>query len=227
MPHTHPRTSALESLYKAFPQFGWWWRCDIQSLFIFHLVFKVLLKCSPSPWRNPSLHGGCTLPAVHSSSNPFWYTYCFLFCAMMVSQMVKNLPEICRRPRFERWIGKIPWRREWLPTPVFLPGEVHGQRSLAGYSPWGLKQSDTTEQLTPVPWQLMPLSYFPCQTVSLWEEGWIFFISMPCYAWSWKWHNWVLIAYFTSALQTGWDSLLLKFRTLRPANDVFKFSLCC
>ena len=46
------------------------------------------------------------------------------------------------------WIRKIPWRREWLPTPVFLPGEFHGQRSLAGYSPWGHKESDMTEQLT-------------------------------------------------------------------------------
>ena len=40
------------------------------------------------------------------------------------------------------------WRREWQPTPVLLPGESHGQRRLAGYSPWGLKESDTTEQLT-------------------------------------------------------------------------------
>ena len=40
-----------------------------------------------------------------------------------------------RRPRLDPWVGKIRWRREWLPTPVFLPGEVHGQRSLAGYSP--------------------------------------------------------------------------------------------
>ena len=38
---------------------------------------------------------------------------------------------------FDPWVGKIPWRREWLPTPVFLPGEFHGQRSLVGYSPWG------------------------------------------------------------------------------------------
>ena len=44
--------------------------------------------------------------------------------------------------------GKIPWRREWLPSPVFLPGEFQGQRSLASYSPWGCKGSDTTEQLT-------------------------------------------------------------------------------
>ena len=43
---------------------------------------------------------------------------------------------------------KTPCRREWLPTPVLLPGEVHGQRSLVGYSPWGHQESDTTEWLT-------------------------------------------------------------------------------
>ena len=40
-------------------------------------------------------------------------------------------------PRFDHWVRKIPWRRKWQPTPVFLPGEPHGQRSLAGFSPWG------------------------------------------------------------------------------------------
>ena len=48
----------------------------------------------------------------------------------------------------ETRVGKIPWRREWQPTPVFFPGESHGQRSLAGYSPWDSKESDRTEQLT-------------------------------------------------------------------------------
>ena len=43
---------------------------------------------------------------------------------------------------------KDPLEKEWQPTPVFLPGEVHGQRSLAGYSPWGRRESDTTEPLT-------------------------------------------------------------------------------
>ena len=42
----------------------------------------------------------------------------------------------CKRRKFDPWVGKIPWRRAWQPTPVFLPGESHGQRSLAGYSPW-------------------------------------------------------------------------------------------
>ena len=46
----------------------------------------------------------------------------------------------CRRPRFNPWVGKIPWRRKCQPTPVVLPGEFHGQKSLAGYSPWGHKR---------------------------------------------------------------------------------------
>ena len=50
-----------------------------------------------------------------------------------------------RRCRFDRWVGKIPWSRKWQPTPVFLPGEFHGQRSPAGYSPRGHKELDTTE----------------------------------------------------------------------------------
>jgi len=50
-----------------------------------------------------------------------------------------------KRHRFNPWVGKIPWRKKWQPTPVFLPGESHGQRSLAGYSPRGHKESDTTE----------------------------------------------------------------------------------
>ena len=48
------------------------------------------------------------------------------------------------------WVGAIPWRRAWQPTPVFLPGESHGQRSLAGGSPWGHTESDTTEAMTHV-----------------------------------------------------------------------------
>ena len=53
----------------------------------------------------------------------------------------------CRRCGFDPWVRKIPCRRAWQPTPVFLPGESHGQSSLEGYSPWGHKESDMTEQL--------------------------------------------------------------------------------
>ena len=51
----------------------------------------------------------------------------------------------CRRPRFDSWVGKIPWRKKWQPTPVFFPGESHEQRSLMGYSPRGCKDLDMTE----------------------------------------------------------------------------------
>ena len=54
----------------------------------------------------------------------------------------------CRRVGFHPWVRKIPWRRQWKPTPVFLPGESHGQRSQAGYSQWGGKELNMTEQLT-------------------------------------------------------------------------------
>ena len=53
-----------------------------------------------------------------------------------------------KRSGFDPWVRKISWKRARQPTPVFLPGESHGQRSLAGYSPWGPKESDTTERLT-------------------------------------------------------------------------------
>ena len=55
----------------------------------------------------------------------------------------------CKRRGFNPWVGKIPWQRKWQPTPVFLPGEFHGQRSPVGSmgSPWGHKESDLTERL--------------------------------------------------------------------------------
>ena len=80
----------------------------------------------------------------------------------------------CRRPRFDPWVRKTPWRREWLTSPVFLPGESHGHRNLAGYSPWGrnkprvsshcvteyfvkelnskLKSRDSASKFRPPPW---------------------------------------------------------------------------
>ena len=54
----------------------------------------------------------------------------------------------CRRLGFDPLQGRFPWRRAWQPTPVFLPGESYGQRSLVGYSPWGLKESNTIKWLS-------------------------------------------------------------------------------
>ena len=62
--------------------------------------------------------------------------------------VVKNPParaENARECRFDPWVRKIPWRRTWQLTRVFLSGKFPGERSLAGYSPWGCKESDTIE----------------------------------------------------------------------------------
>ena len=53
----------------------------------------------------------------------------------------------CIRHRFSLWVGKIPWRRKWQPTPVSFSGKFHGQRSPVGYSPWGHKESNMTEHM--------------------------------------------------------------------------------
>ena len=70
----------------------------------------------------------------------------------------------CRKHRFNSWVETIPWRRKWHPPPVFLPWKFHRQRTLAGYSPWGHKESDTTEQLNHQP---PPCSVY-AQTLFCW-----------------------------------------------------------
>ena len=78
---------------------------------------------------------------------------CCVSCLLRVrkasptAHWVKNLPAVQEKQgrRFSSWGEKIAWRRKWQSTPVFLPGKSHGQGSLVGYSPWGCKESDTTE----------------------------------------------------------------------------------
>ena len=74
------------------------------------------------------------------------------------NSVVNNPPaNVGRRHRFDPCVGKIPLRRKWQPTPVFLPAESHGQRSLVSYSPWCCEESDTTEQHSTGNWKgLMP-----------------------------------------------------------------------
>ena len=62
--------------------------------------------------------------------------------------MVNSLPASARDGGFHAWVEKIPWRREWQPTPIFLPGKSHGQRSVEGYSLHSGKESDLTKQLS-------------------------------------------------------------------------------
>ena len=72
---------------------------------------------------------------IHWTGLPWWFR-CWRICLQ------------CGRPEVDAWVRKISCRREWLLTPVFLPEEFHGQRRLVGYSPWGHRDSDTTEWLT-------------------------------------------------------------------------------
>ena len=75
------------------------------------------------------------------------YRHICLYTVFLVTQMVEYLPAM-QKTQVQSWVGKIHWRSEWQLTPIFLPEYFHEQRNLAGYSPWGLKESDTTEWLT-------------------------------------------------------------------------------
>ena len=78
------------------------------------------------------------IPIGYNQTNGEYGTFYRTNGASLVAQLVKNLPAMR-----ETWVGKIPWRRERLPTPGFWPGEFHGL-----YSPWGRKESDMTERLS-------------------------------------------------------------------------------
>ena len=100
-----------------------------------------MLKLDPRGREaSPRVHG--KRPGKDVNKHIPAYVVCIR--ASLVAQLLMNPPAM-QRPAFDPSIRKIPWRRERQPTPVFLSGESHGQRSLAGYSPWAHKESDTTE----------------------------------------------------------------------------------
>ena len=70
------------------------------------------------------------------------------YLSLLSKNTASQVVLVVNRCGFSLWIGKILWRRKWHPTQVFLPAKFHGQRSLTGYSPWGHKESDTTEWLS-------------------------------------------------------------------------------
>ena len=67
-----------------------------------------------------------------------WWTWGIYYIVFNIIYLIVRASH--RRHRFNRWVRKMPWRRKWQPTLVFLPGKSHGQRSLAGYSPWSRKR---------------------------------------------------------------------------------------
>ena len=84
---------------------------------------------------------------THANIHTYIYTYIcgfHIYMASKVALVIKN-PLTMKRGEFDHRVRKILWRRAWQPTPVLLPGEYHGQRNLAGYSPQGHKEWDMTE----------------------------------------------------------------------------------
>ena len=76
------------------------------------------------------------------------YIYvCVCVCVCVYTCIYTCMWLQCGIPGFDPWVEKVPWRRIWKPTLVLLPGKFHGQGSLVGYSSWGRKESDMTEQL--------------------------------------------------------------------------------
>ena len=104
---------------------------------------------SGSPeWQVQSLGWEDPLEKERPPTQGFWPGEFHL--ALLVLPWWLRRQSICLqfgRPRFDPWVRKIPWRRKWQSTPVLLSGKFHGRRSLVGYSPWGHRESDTTEWL--------------------------------------------------------------------------------
>ena len=99
------------------------------------------------------------------------------------------------KTQFYPWVGKIPWRRAWQPTPVFLFGESHGQRSLEGYSPWGLKELDTADRLSThagrTKFGLGLMSPLVCLALC---KSFFFFLHVHTALFFYFWLHWVFIA---------------------------------
>ena len=93
--------------------------------------------------------------------------------ASLGARMVMNVPSM--QETHDPWFGKVSWRRKWLPTPVFLPGKFHGERSLAGYSLWGCKELGTTEGLTLSPLILSSLFFLDLEMMTYFSWLWITF----------------------------------------------------
>ena len=102
---------------------AWKWKVKVKSL--------SHVRLSVTPWT-----------AAHQAPLSMGFSRQEFWCGVPLPSLITDKESSClpRRHRFNPWVGQIPWRRKWQPTLVFLPGESHGQRSLAGYSPWGHKR---------------------------------------------------------------------------------------
>ena len=101
-------------------------------------------------WRRPKANSDTLLdwyPQTQGTHLPP-ITYLFTGLGFTGGSVGSALSLQCKRPRFDLWVRKVPWRRKRQPAPVFLPGKSHGQRGLVGCSPWGHKEQNMTEWLS-------------------------------------------------------------------------------
>ena len=128
-----------------------WVHVRLTPKVLWHLVSILWSLClCEKGWRG----GGCSrckdrvgeAPGQSNIGNVSCFTfyptfsYMYYFCGLPRWLSGKEFTCQCKRQGFDPWVRKILWRRKWQPTPVFLPGKSHGQRSLVGYSPWGHKR---------------------------------------------------------------------------------------
>ena len=128
-----------------------------------HRLYKNRVLWCTISWRqvniSPAIQTGQTKQVfTYKRSHAFlilfqywnWIPWCIPFFLLPGGSDGKSVCLQCGRPVLDPWVGKIPWRRKWPPTPVLLPGKSHGSRSLVGYSPWcGVTRSQTSPSFLP------------------------------------------------------------------------------
>ena len=142
------------------PDSHWSSQAAYTSLISVNPFFSALHLPSPASYhsghRDGEQHGDFQIQIIWIPRLSMALLSCTFFFFLLFFKFLGGLPDgsngkasacSCRRPGIHPWVGKIPWRRQWQPTPVLLPGKSHVRRSLVGYSPWGHKVSGTTERL--------------------------------------------------------------------------------
>ena len=140
-----------------------WLRVCMRAQWEMRMRNLQVLEMGISEWnemRQTELGWGCLwssntrmkLTTVYTRYIYSIYSVCVCVCVCVYAHIYSSKESACqyrrcRRHSFDPWVGKIPWSRKWQPTPVFLPGKSHEQRSLADYSPRGCKELDTSERL--------------------------------------------------------------------------------